>query len=259
MRTIYFWGMTLAVAVGCGSAATSAPDFNSLETTLTKPTGTLAPGAEPAVIGGYNDQASNANDSAFGASATLDAAPGGLAASSLAPLETPTSQWCPALDANQSGSCNCPGGGTLTFDLSAIASLAGKGKDQPPMGPIDAVVSISASKCSMDEKSIDGSLYYKIKALQADLKDLFLLYALHYTETPPEKKVDVDYLLQGGKVTFAIQVQDGTVLVSAQGNWDKSTKTGTLVVTDKNVTWTCTLVNAKGTCSDGKGTTRNVT
>ena len=269
MRTmgIILWA-TLGTAtafgsMGCSSSTSggsggggAAPDFGTLETTLTKPTGTFDETQAGPVTDGFNTQltASESNGLGGGSSSSSKSFMGGeLALTSLEPQNVNAS--CPGLKSGGAGSCACPMGGTITYDLppGGVEKVLG---DKTNTAPIDQTISLKVAACGDEASVYDGSYYIKVKSAQADRKDLFILYAIHLAVTGAKMgKYDVDYLLKDGKVTFAIEVKDGKVLVSASGNWDKKTKTGTITVTDKNGTWTCMAVNGKGMCTDKDGKT----
>lgn len=254
-------GVLASTQVGCGdggaggtSGGGSAPDFNALQTKLTQPSGTFGAGQEGALQDGFAKQSEAAQSNPFGGGSSSGSSStrsfGELSIRTIHPLDTAGS--CEGLEGGGKGSCACPNGGTLAYDIPA--NMNGKpGED--PSGSIDETVSIVASACGMDaDQTLDGSVYWKIKNPPP-----MQLFSIHLKLTGKQTaSYDVDYLNKDGVVTFAVDVADGTVLVSAKGNWDKNTKTGTLVITDKNETWTCEMTNGKGSCTSDKGVTRQV-
>lgn len=242
-RGYFFAGLSVAaLVVACGSSdsgTSSAPDFNALETELTVPTGTMAAGEEAAVGDGLAAQTEQTEGNPFG----------GIGGSSVKPKAT-----CDQLgrDGNQSGSCDCPGGGSITFDLSGMSSMQGDSS-----GNVDGTVSYEADSCTSDGQTFDGSVYFKIKGNTKDAQNLFFIYSIHLTLSGAKSgRYDVDYMYKNGKVIFAVDVKDGSVLVSAKGSWDKNTKTGSFSVTDKNTTWECEAVNGVGSCTNTAGEKR---
>lgn len=254
--TLALFGMVAVTATGMGCSSSDsgggsgtggAPDFGALEERLTKPSGTFDESQASPVLDGYgqqNESATSGNPFGGSSSSTQSA---GLA------IQAEGSA-CNNLGQGGQGSCSCPSGGTLTWDMPQGSSM----QSQNSSGAIDQTVSIVASACSDGKQTIDGSIYYKIKSVKQDRSDLFMLYAIHVKLSGTRTgQYDVDYLYKNGVITFAVDVKDGKVLVSAKGNWNKNTKTGTLTITDKNTTWTCEAVNGKGTCKNTAGETRN--
>lgn len=252
-----------AVQVGCaedsggsqgGGAAGGPPDFAALENKLTQPTGTFSSGQEGSVADGFGSQSDSAQNNPFGGGSSgtsSQQSAGEIALQTLQPLESSNST-CPGLQQGGKGSCACPNGGTLDYDVPA--NVTGRpGEDA--QGSIDQTVSLVAHTCGTEaDQMVDGSIYWKIKSPPP-----MQLFSVHLKLSGRQTaRYDVDYLNKNGVVTFAVDVADGRVLVSAKGSWDKKSKTGTLVITDKSDTWTCTLTNGKGTCTSAAGATRNV-
>ncbi len=245
-RGYFFAGLSVAaLVVACGSSDSSsgsgsAPDFNTLETELTVPTGTMAAGEEAAVGDGLGAKQEQASGNPFG----------GIGGSSLKPQAS-----CDTIgqDGTATGTCDCPGGGSVTYDLSGLQS-----QQNAQDGNIDFTLSYSADSCVSDGNTMNGSVYIKEKGNTKDYANLLIIYALHMTISGTKNATyDVDYLYKNGKIVFKIDVKDGSVLVSGSGNWDKTTKTGEFTVTDKNETWTCKATNGVGTCTSDKGGTRD--
>jgi hypothetical protein len=250
---------TQVMLVGCGSGESSSggglgspPDFVALEGKLTQPSGTFAAGQEGAVQDGFGNQSAAAQGSPFGGGSGTSSTKsnGDLTTQSLHPLDGTNT--CPGLENGGQGTCACPNGGSLDYDVPA--NVAGK-PGQDPNGTVDQTVSLVAHTCGTNaDQTVDGSIYWKIKNPPP-----MQLFSVHLKMTgKTTASYDVEYLNKNGVVTFAVEVADGHVLVSAKGNWDKSTKTGTLVITDKNDTWTCEMVSGKGTCKSAKGESRSV-
>ena len=263
---IILWASAISMAglVGCGSSKSSsasgpagAPDFAALKATLTTPTGTLQPGSEGTVAGGFSKQSTASTDgSPFGgSSASPKSLQGQLALESLHTLSGPSS--CPGLDQGGTGTCACPGGGSLDYNVpvGGFGSLSGKNKS----GPVDITLGLTANSC-VDESggSFNGKFFVNAKSTKADNSDLVLVESIHLAITGGKKpgQYDVDLLLDLStspqRIVFAVDVPDGKVLVS--GSWDAATKTGTITITDKTGTTTCTAMNGMGSCKgvDGK-------
>jgi hypothetical protein len=244
--------------VGCGSdgasssgGAGAAPDFVALEGRLTQPSGTFAAGQEGAVQDAFGTQSTAAQGNPFGGGSggTTTTKSVSLSPQSLHILAGAGD--CAGLTSGGGkGSCACSNGGSIDFDVPAGAA----GQPAQATGSIDQTISINAHACVEGAQTVDGSIFYKVKSPPP-----MQLFSVHLNMTGTKTaRYDVDYLLKDGVITFAVDVADGRVLVSAKGNWNQATKSGTLVVTDKNDTWTCTLTSGKGTCTSAKGATRNV-
>jgi hypothetical protein len=255
--------VSLAIMAGCGSssdaggggAAAGAPDFNAIETKLTKPTGTFDTAQTGAVTDSFGTQMTAAENNPFGGSGSSTATKSFGGALALQTVHTNSlDASCPGLQSGGKGSCSCDSG-SLTYSLPP----GGFGSDpSKTVGPIDIAIDINASACADTGSVYDGGIHIKEKSLLADHTDLFLLYDIHLSVTGAKPgKYDIDYLLKNGVLTFAVDVKDGKVLISAKGGWDKATKTGSFTITDKDGTWSCTAVNGKGSCTDKGGVVHN--
>lgn len=254
-------GAFAVTQIGCGSdeesgtGGSGAPDFVALEGKLTQPTGTLAPGQESSVQDAFGAQTEAASGNPFGgggASSGTSTTQSADALSTLALGPLNTSSSCSGFQQGGSGTCSCPNGGSITYDIPATT----QGKPgENPNGTIDQTVSIIANQCGTSaDQTVHGSIYWKLKNPPP-----MQLFSVHVAITGRSAgKYDVEYLYKDGVITFAVDVADGRVLVSAKGGWNKATKTGTLTIKDKNETWTCSLTNGKGTCTSDKGASRNV-
>jgi hypothetical protein len=226
----------------------------ALESRLSQPTGTFASGQENSVADGFGAQSESAQGNPFGGSSSgmsSSQSAGELALQTLQPLEGSNTS-CAGLQEGGKGSCACPNGGSLEFDLpSKVSGRPG----QHAQGTIDQTVSIVARTCGMQaNQMVDGSIYWKIKNPPP-----MQVFSVHLKLTGAKTaNYDVDYMYKDGVITFAVDVADGRLLVSAKGSWDKGSKTGTLVIRDKSNTWTCNLTNGKGTCTSDAGATRTV-
>lgn len=247
-RGYIFAGLSVAgLLIACGgddsssSSSGGVPDFNTLKTELTVPTGTMAAGEEGAVADGLSKSQESQSGSPFG----------GVGTSSLKPQAACNEG---SFQGGQSGTCDCPGGGSITFDLSGMQQA----QQQQQGGNVNYTVSYSANACVDDGQTMDGSVYWHYEGNTQTPQDAFFIYAIHLSLSGKRTaRYDIDYLYQNGKVVFKVDVKDGSVLVSAEGNWNRETKTGSFTVKDKNETWTCTAENGKGECKSEKGTVRS--
>jgi hypothetical protein len=83
---------------------------------------------------------------------------------------------------------------------------------------------------------------------------------LDMTTTPPgtTEQVTLNYALVNGVETFSVAIGSGNVLVTESGTWDEATEIGTLTITDRSTTWTCTLSHGTGTCTGTGGQSFNL-
>lgn len=244
-----------AFAVGCGGGdesssgggAGSPPDFGAIEGRLTQPSGTFAPGQENAAMDGFGTQSAATEQNPLGGSSgsTAGKSAGELSIQTVSPLADPQ---CQQLQNGGKGTCACPGGGSIAYDVPANAGQTSSN------GAIDQTISVQANNCVSGDQTVNGSIYMKIKNPPP-----MQLFSIHIAITGRDAgKYDVDYMYKDGMITFAVDVADGRVLVSAKGSWDSKTKTGTLVIRDKSETWTCEMTNGKGQCTSSGGTVRKV-
>lgn len=266
-------------AAGCSSSSSSdpygaTPDFGTIQQQLKAPTGTFA-GHETATFSAYAAQQNGASslsgfalaggaDSTTSAQAFVDYR---LRSLGVQPMSGPA---CNIVASGaDTGSCNCPGGGSLQYDISGLkqyADLEAKG------GPIDATIKVAANACRSADgtESVDGKVFENFRGTvpapgtNQDPKtaDFSLIFDAHLTATSPSAsvRVDLDFALTTLNGVYSeyylVHVDDGTVVVS--GSWDTTTKTGSLTITDKNGSWTCTGDGKVATCT-GTGGTKTVT
>jgi len=254
----------LALVAGCSSSSNDpfgpAPDFQQVAARFNAPTGTFASGSESGVLAGLTQQksAQNGGFAIGGTSSSSSGASGGTTSKSLRFLDANGgSSFCPALSSGaESGSCACPSGGSLAYDLSGMQQMKNyKG------GPIDVTLKVRAEACTVNDASIDGTEFAKISSNGTPSQtDLMMLFDVHLTATAKgvTERIDADFEYLNGKYWFSIGVNDGSVVVSADSAFDGTAKTGTIVVKDRNETWTCTFASGKGTCTSDKGASRPV-
>src|SRR5205823_2645911 len=156
-----------------------------------------------------------------------------------------TSSWCPAVvnaaksGQDGTGSCACPDGGDLAWDLEGLQSSK---QSLQSGGPVDVTVRVLVSGCRVKTAEVDGSEFVKMKSRGTpSAKDLLLLEDIHLSATngSVHAQIDADFEFLDGKMWLSVSVNDGNVAV-ATAAWDSSTKTGTITVRDRNATWTCT-------------------
>jgi hypothetical protein len=256
-------------ASGCSSSSNSSssdpfgppPDFGHVEAQFSTPTGTFAQGSEGNVISGLNDQ-KKASTGGF----AVGAAPSTGTATKSVNVELQSLKaldmnggtgFCAALQSGaEQGSCSCPNGGSLAYDMSGMKQLQGyRG------GPIDVTMRVRANACAVPEALIDGTEFINIKSSNTpSAQDMKMLFDLHLTVTPVKgtpEKVDADFEYLNGKFWFSVTVNDGNVVVGSE-TWDATTSSGTLVVRDRSETWTCTFTSGRGTCTSDHGASRDV-
>lgn len=263
-------------AIGCSSSSASndpfggAPDFASIQQQFKSPTGTFA-GQESVALAGYSDQQSNSGAALSGFS--LGAGGGDTSAQAYMGYRLhslgvhPESGASCNIGANgggETGSCNCPGGGTIQYDISGLkqySEVAQKG------GKVDATVRLSAQGCkSADgQDSIDGKIFENFRGTvpaagtQQDPKtqDFAIIVDAHLTAVTKGKSIKADITFEFAAINgvysewFLVKVSDGSVAVS--GSWNSTTKTGQITVTDKNGTTTCTATDGKTAVCTGPG------
>jgi hypothetical protein len=256
--------MCVVSAVGCSSSSSSdpfgpTPDFAPVEARFQAPTGTFATGTESSVVTGLTNQkqTSSSSFSVGGAPSTSTQSVRGFQLQSLRTLDANGgSSFCTALQSgSESGSCACPNGGSLAYDLSGMKQLQGY-----QSGPIDVTLKVRANACAVQDAYIDGTEFVKMKSNGTpNAQDLMMLFDLHLMVSAKgeSERLDADFEYLNGKFWFSVSVNDGNVVVGSE-TWDSSTKSGTIVIKDRNETWTCTFTNGKGTCMSDHGGSRDV-
>lgn len=253
----------LSALVGCSSSSNDpfgpTPDFGRVEAQFQQPTGTFAKGSEASIVGGLaKQQASSSDGFGLGGASSSGSSNGGVTTKTFDLLDTKAggTGFCDALkNGADSGSCACPNGGSLAYDMSGMQQMRDyKG------GPIDVTLKVRANACTVQDVSIDGTEFAKIKSSGTpNAQDLLMLFDLHLTVSArgQTERIDADFEYLNGKLWFSIGVDDGNVVVATE-HWDGTTKTGTIHVKDRNESWTCVFTNGKGTCTSDKGGSRDV-
>lgn len=241
------------VLAGCGSSAGDAttgsaagtPDFAALNVRLSAATGTFSSGRGGAIRDGFATQVAATRENLI---PSASASPSGSTSTqSLHALGNGLTCTAAGAAAAPSQLCNCAEGGTVTLQIPPVVAT--------PDGHIDETIIAQANACSTTlDRTVDGSVYAHVQA-----PPLVEIVAIHLRVTgKAPASIDVDYLVKNGVTTYAIDVDDGHVLVSAKGKWDDTTQTGTLVVVDAMETWTCQLQNGHGECTSSSGATRTI-
>jgi hypothetical protein len=258
--------------VGCSSGGSKAdpygppPDFTTIQSRFESPTGTFAKGSESSVFDGFSQQTQNPSSS-FGI--------GGVGASTSASGSSPTiksqalhilggnttSSFCPSLAdglkaGQDSGSCSCPDGGSLLWEIDGLEQSKQSVQNG---GPINVLAKVRAMQCTYQNESVDGTEFAEMKSSGApSASDLLVLFDMHLVATGAVSlKLDADFVYDNGQYWFSVTVNDGNVVVGSE-SYDSATKTGTVIVRDRNDTWTCTLTNGTGTCTSQRGDTRQI-
>jgi len=256
------------MVVGCSSSSSSdpygpSPDFNHVEAQFQQPTGTFAKGSEAKIFGQASaQQASTTSGFSVGAAGSSSTAggtaSGATSSQALRFLDTAAggADFCPALKSGaESGTCACPSGGSLAYDLSGVQQLRGY-----QGGPIDVTLRLHASACSTQDGQVDGSEFIHFASSGTpSAKDFRMLFDIHLSLVSKARSetIDADFEYDNGQFWFSVSVDDGNVAVGTQ-SWDAATKSGTIIARDRSETWTCTLVAGKGTCTSDKGGSRDV-
>jgi hypothetical protein len=250
--------------MGCSSSSASSdpfggtPDFANIQEQFSKPTGSLK-GNETAAFNAYAQQQTNSGAALSGFSLG-----GGASADSYKSFRLQTLGIEPQSGAScnfaangggETGSCDCPGGGTITYDLSGLRQY---GEAIQKGGKVDATVKFSANACKSADgsESIDGKIFENFRGTVPaggkidKTSDFAIVIDAHMTSVTASKgtvKADIDLMIStinGVYSTwYSVQVSDGNVVVS--GSWNSATKTGSVTVTDKNGTTTCTATDGK--------------
>jgi len=265
------------VAIGCSSSSSSSdpfggtPNFGTIQQQFQHPTGTFT-GKESQTFSAYASEQSNSSAlSGFGSPAGGTTTGQSHLNLRLEGLGVHLEGGAPACTfTNETGSCNCPGGGTIQYDISGIKQYSDalqKG------GTVDATIKYKASACSDGNgQSIDGTLFENYHGTvpaagsqpSKTPSDFSIIVDAHLTAVSAARgtvKVDLDFefaTVNGVySEAFSVQVNDGNVVVT--GTWNSNTKTGTITVVDKDGTTTCTASDGKtAVCKGPDGTSRTV-
>lgn len=276
VAAIVWAGSVLGVlAAGCGSSSSddpfgASPDFASIQQEFQHPSGTFT-GKESQTFSSYADRKSNSSSALSG----FSLGSGTSAAKAQDHLNLRLQSGGIHLDSGvacnfsgEGGSCTCPGGGSIQYDLAGFRQYANV---QQKGGRIDATIRYKANACTNAAgESIDGTLFENYRGTvppagtaPSGPTDFAIIVDAHMTSVTKTgtTHVDVDFELStsNGQYTevFSVTVDDGNVTVS--GSWDPTSKTGTITVTDKNGTTTCTASDGKtASCKGPDGASRTV-
>jgi hypothetical protein len=265
------------LSVGCSSGANDPfgpdPDYRALEAQLRNPTGTFRSENAGSVFSKTSGQiqAQQTNDLAGAGSVTGTSvgASSSTSTKSLDLLDTVVNGSnkvvCTSIQqGNLTGSCTCPSGGSFDYDYTGLEAARGyKG------GPLDVSLKVRLNGCASGGVTVDGKEFVNmhVDATQTTtasgkttttLNDMRLLLDAHLTAATAKEshKVDFTFLYENGKMWMSIAVDDGNVVIGTSGGWDG--RNGSIVIRDKNESWTCVLSNGAGKCTSDKGATRDV-
>jgi hypothetical protein len=259
------------LVVGCSSGGSTAdpygptPDFTAIQSRFDSPTGTFAKGSESSVFDGFVQQTQN-QSSSFGIGGVgTSTSSGGTTTIKSQALHilggNTTSSFCPSLasglNAGQdSGSCACPSGGSLLWEIDGLEQSKASAQNG---GPVNVIAKVRAMQCSVQNETVEGTEFAEIKSSGApSASDLLMLLDVHLVATGAVSlKLDADFEYNNGQFWFSVTVNDGNVVVGSE-SYNSTTKTGTIIVRDRNDTWTCTLANGTGTCTSQRGDSRQI-
>ena len=266
--------VTLVGAAGALAACSSSPsdpfgpspDFNQLQAKFDHPSGTFARGSEASVFGSYASQRGGSADqygiATTGSGGATGSGGTGITTQSLRILDnaggTSSATWCSALaHGASSGSCACPSGGTVYYDMSGVQQV----RAQNGAGPVDVTLRLRYDACAIETTTIDGREFAKMKSVGTpSASDLEMLLDAHFRVSAPglSETVDLDLSYVDGKWWISVTVDDGFIVVGSDSGYSGATKTGTIYVHERGASWTCTLTNGQGTCTSDQGETRQV-
>jgi hypothetical protein len=239
--------MMVGLLAGCGSGSQPdpfgpEPDYGAIKAQLDHPTGTFAPGTEKTVLSTYSSQQTSASTYSFGSATQTSGQANGTANS-----------WCSAMAGGQtSGSCSCPNGGSLVYDIPTPAQSSQS---------IDVTEKARFQACIDQGVTLDGTEFVHVHESTASgaqqPSDFWMILDAHLTATTQgmTEQVVMDALFDTSGMWISISVNDGSVAVgltasgTAQGG-------ATYTVRDRNETWTCTVNNGAGSCTSSLGNTR---
>lgn len=266
-------------AVGCGSSSASSdpyggtPDFANIQQEFKAPTGTFA-GHETATFNAYAQQQQNSSNlsgfSLGGGASGQSFVNYRLRSLGITPMSDGASCNVLASGSGDTGSCACPGGGSIQYDISGLKDYANA---EAKGGKIDATIKMSANACKSADgtESVDGKIFENFRgtvpaagtATDPTTADFAIIFDAHVTAVSPSAtaKVDLDFELTTINGVYSeyylVHIDDGTVVVS--GTWDANSKTGSLTITDKNGSWTCSSNDGKTATCTGTGGSKTVT
>jgi hypothetical protein len=259
------------VVAGCSGSDSSdpfgaEPDYASVQQRISSPTGTVSERNMASIFSRYSEQRdmSSLGNVGLGTStgtSTTTATGGGTATTHSQALHilggsSGLTASCSALaQGNVTGSCSCPSGGSFAYDFSGLRSV------QQSTGPIDASLKVRFDGCHMNDLGLDGREFVHFHANRGgssvDLNslDLVLVADLTVSKAAETHTIDLAAILRQGQMEIAVAVDDGWVTIKATSSG--ASGAGTIVVRDRNGTWTCDVTNGSGTCRDASGNTHS--
>lgn len=256
------------VVAGCSGSDSSdpfgaEPDYASVQQRIASPTGTVSERNMASIFSRYSEQrdmsalgnvglgtsTSTSTNTATGSTATTHS----QALRILGGSNGLTSSCTALAHGSVTGDCACPSGGSFTYDFSGLRSV------QQSSGPIDASLKVRFDGCHMNDVGLDGREFVHFHVnrggASVDLSslDLILLADLTVSKAAEKHSIELAALVRQGEMEIAVAVDDGWVTIKATSSG--GTNSGTVVVRDRNGTWTCDVANGSGTCHDAAGNT----
>jgi hypothetical protein len=262
MKILLGFAATAALALALGGCASSSddgdgfgpdPDLTGVRSRFEQPDGTFSEANASKVFEQGTNGSSSAGDlnlSGTGSSGTSTKKTMGLQlldATSLHPTSSGFAGCSALASGQQSGSCACPGGGSIDYVIRA------SGQGGAASG---GLVKFRMNACSSGDTTIDGSEYIDIHTdtsnQQHPLYSMLLVLDATVTNKAGTKKIDLQWRYANGATEIAAKVDDGWVVVSIK----QSSTGGTWTVRDRNGSYTCTVDSGHGSCTSDKGVTR---
>src|SRR5262249_22646581 len=149
-----------------------------------------------------------------------------------------------ALGGNASGSSNAP------------APAPAANAEPVNAGSVDVTINLEAASCASEGTTVDGAEFAGITASGDENHVQYaVLGGAHLAVTGGDQAGAVDELFEvaAGHYLVAVGVDDGNVIVTANGTVDDGTASasgsGTLTVRDAKSTWTCARAADAASCT----------
>lgn len=247
MKTMFFSAAVGFVLVACGGGDSEGqglpePNFVEIRDRFEHPDGTLNNNNGSQVVAGASG---NSTASLFGAiGGGSSSTSSGTKTASLHPLANAGIN-CDSLQPgnNTSGTCTCAEGGTV--DVAATVTTSADNKVS------DAIVKIRLNNCGVQGIVANGNEYVNTHTDVTDSTHpniaIVTVADLTATKGTLTEHVALNMRLSNSTVEYAVQVNDGWVVVSADA------VNGTLTIRDRNGSWTCTRSGAQTSCTGSNG------